>query len=53
MAPAYRRRYGGALGLLPLYLPLARLTPDVVHFEWEDAADGGACCCSTYGNVRS
>jgi glycosyltransferase involved in cell wall biosynthesis len=38
MAPAYRRRYGGALGLLPLYLPLARLTPDVVHFEWEHAA---------------
>ncbi len=38
MAPAYRRRYGGTLGLLPLYLPLARLAPDVVHFEWEHAA---------------
>ena len=38
MAPAYRRRYGGAVGLLALYLPLARLTPGVVHFEWEHAA---------------
>lgn len=35
---AARRRYGGALGLLALCLPLARFRPDVVHFEWHTAA---------------
>jgi colanic acid/amylovoran biosynthesis glycosyltransferase len=38
LPPAYRRRYGGAAGLLAMYLPLARLRPDVVHFEWNTAA---------------
>lgn len=38
LPPAYRRRYGGATGLLAMYLPLARLRPDVVHFEWNSAA---------------
>jgi colanic acid/amylovoran biosynthesis glycosyltransferase len=33
-----RRRYGGAVGLLALCLPLARLRPDVVHFEWHVVA---------------
>jgi colanic acid/amylovoran biosynthesis glycosyltransferase len=36
--PAYRERYGGTAGLLGLYLPIARLRPDVVHFEWHNAA---------------
>jgi len=31
-------RYGGAIGHLALCLPLARLRPDVVHFEWHRAA---------------
>ena len=35
---AYRRRYGGAAGLLSLYLPVATLAPDVVHFEWNHTA---------------
>ncbi len=34
----FRRRYGGVLGLLALYLPVARLRPDVVHFEWNQSA---------------
>jgi colanic acid/amylovoran biosynthesis glycosyltransferase len=38
MDRGYRRRYGGILGLLALYLPVARLRPDVVHFEWSGAA---------------
>lgn len=33
-----RRRYGGILGALAMWLPLARLKPDVVHFEWHTAA---------------
>jgi glycosyltransferase involved in cell wall biosynthesis len=35
---AYRRRYGGLRGLLSLYLPIASLRPDVVHFEWNHSA---------------
>ena len=38
LPPEYRRRYGGVPGLLALYLPLARLWPDVVHFEWQHSA---------------
>lgn len=36
--PAYRRRYGGLPGLLSLYLPIANLRPDIVHFEWNHSA---------------
>jgi colanic acid/amylovoran biosynthesis glycosyltransferase len=36
--PATLRRYGGRTGLLAMCLPLARLRPDVVHFEWNTAA---------------
>lgn len=36
--PGYREYYGGTAGLLGLYLPVARLRPDVVHFEWNNAA---------------
>jgi colanic acid/amylovoran biosynthesis glycosyltransferase len=32
------RRHGGMLDLLAMYLPLARLRPDVVQFEWNVAA---------------
>jgi glycosyltransferase involved in cell wall biosynthesis len=39
LPPAVRRRYGGAMTLLAMYLPLARLSPDVVHFEWSSAAN--------------
>src|SRR5579884_783357 len=35
---AYRRRYHGIFGLLPLYLPIARARPDIVHFEWNHTA---------------
>ncbi len=38
MPPGYRRRYGGVLGLLAMYLPVARVRPDVVHFEWNHSA---------------
>jgi colanic acid/amylovoran biosynthesis glycosyltransferase len=38
LPPSYRKRYGGTTGLLSLYLPLARLRPDIVHFEWNSAA---------------
>jgi colanic acid/amylovoran biosynthesis glycosyltransferase len=31
-------RYGGAIGYLAECLPLARLRPDVVHFEWHRTA---------------
>jgi colanic acid/amylovoran biosynthesis glycosyltransferase len=38
-APASSRRHcGGAIGHLSMCLPLARLRPDVVHFEWHAAA---------------
>jgi colanic acid/amylovoran biosynthesis glycosyltransferase len=33
-----RRQYGGTIGHLALCLPLARLRPDVVHFEWHRTA---------------
>jgi glycosyltransferase involved in cell wall biosynthesis len=33
-----RRRYGGAIGLLAMYLRLARFRPDLVNFEWSTAA---------------
>jgi colanic acid/amylovoran biosynthesis glycosyltransferase len=33
-----RRRRGGVTGLLGPYLPLLRLRPDVVHFEWHSVA---------------
>ena len=35
---AQRERYGGTLGLYAMYLRLARMRPDVVHFEWNTAA---------------
>lgn len=38
LPPAQRERYGGTVGLLSLYLPLVRLKPDIVHFEWNQAA---------------
>jgi glycosyltransferase involved in cell wall biosynthesis len=31
---ATQERYGGGWGLLAMFLPLARLRPDIVHFEW-------------------
>ena len=36
--PAARSRYGGTPGLLAMYARLARLRPDVVHFEWTTSA---------------
>lgn len=36
--PELRRRHGGRRGLLVMCLPLARLRPDVVQFEWNTAA---------------
>jgi glycosyltransferase involved in cell wall biosynthesis len=36
--PALARRHGGTKGLLAMCLPLARLRPDVVQFEWNVAA---------------
>lgn len=36
--PALARRHGGTKGLLRMCLPLARLRPDVVQFEWNIAA---------------
>jgi glycosyltransferase involved in cell wall biosynthesis len=36
--PGERARYGGTAGLYAMYLRLARLSPDVVHFEWNGAA---------------
>jgi colanic acid/amylovoran biosynthesis glycosyltransferase len=36
--PAERERYGGTAGLYAMYLRLARMRPDVVHFEWNSAA---------------
>jgi colanic acid/amylovoran biosynthesis glycosyltransferase len=36
--PRMRRRHGGRRGLLAMCLPLARLRPDVVQFEWNPAA---------------
>ncbi len=36
--PELRRRHGGRAGLLAVCLPLARLRPDVVQFEWNIAA---------------
>lgn len=33
-----RKRWRNATRSLPLYLRLARLNPDIVHFEWEQAA---------------
>ena len=36
--PGLRRRHGGRAGLLAMCLPLARLRPDVVQFEWNTAA---------------
>jgi colanic acid/amylovoran biosynthesis glycosyltransferase len=35
---AHARRRGGTLGILAMCLPLARLRPDVVHFEWHPVA---------------
>jgi glycosyltransferase involved in cell wall biosynthesis len=35
---ALSRRHGGTADLLAMYLPLARLRPDVVQFEWNVAA---------------
>jgi colanic acid/amylovoran biosynthesis glycosyltransferase len=35
---AQRERYGGTVGLLSLYLPLLSLNPDIIHFEWNQAA---------------
>jgi colanic acid/amylovoran biosynthesis glycosyltransferase len=34
----WRRHWGGLDGLLANYLPLVRLRPDVVHFEWQSTA---------------
>ncbi len=36
--PALRRRRGGAVGLCSICVPLARLRPDVVQFEWNTSA---------------
>jgi colanic acid/amylovoran biosynthesis glycosyltransferase len=36
--PDTDRRYGGVTGLLAFCLPLARLRPDIVHFEWHRSA---------------
>jgi glycosyltransferase involved in cell wall biosynthesis len=36
--PELARRHGGTRGLLRMCLPLARLRPDVVQFEWNIAA---------------
>jgi glycosyltransferase involved in cell wall biosynthesis len=36
--PALGRRHGGSRGLLVMCLPLARIRPDVVQFEWNIAA---------------
>jgi colanic acid/amylovoran biosynthesis glycosyltransferase len=33
-----RRRHGGRRGLLASYMPIARVRPDVVQFEWNVAA---------------
>jgi colanic acid/amylovoran biosynthesis glycosyltransferase len=38
MAPEERRDRGGMLALLAGYLRMARLRPDVVHYEWQDGA---------------
>jgi colanic acid/amylovoran biosynthesis glycosyltransferase len=37
-AADWRRRRGSLTGLLADYLPLIRLRPDVVHFEWQSTA---------------
>jgi glycosyltransferase involved in cell wall biosynthesis len=38
-APAeIHKRYGGTVGMLARCLPLARLRPDVIHFEWHSSA---------------
>ncbi len=34
----FRTRHGGFSGVLAMCLPLARLSPDVVHFEWHMVA---------------
>jgi glycosyltransferase involved in cell wall biosynthesis len=34
----FRGHYGGRLELLALYLPLVRMRPDIVHFEWNTTA---------------
>jgi glycosyltransferase involved in cell wall biosynthesis len=39
MSAAACKRYGGTIGLLSMCLPLARLRPDVVHFEHRAAVD--------------
>lgn len=36
--PRLARRHGGTRGLLKMLLPLARLRPDIVQFEWNIAA---------------
>jgi glycosyltransferase involved in cell wall biosynthesis len=36
--PDLARRHGGTKGLLKMCLPLARLRPDVIQFEWNIAA---------------
>jgi colanic acid/amylovoran biosynthesis glycosyltransferase len=36
--PALRKRRGGAAGLYSICVPLARLRPDVVQFEWNTSA---------------
>jgi len=36
--PVLARRHGGTRGLLKMLLPLARLRPDIVQFEWNVAA---------------
>jgi glycosyltransferase involved in cell wall biosynthesis len=36
--PRLARRHGGTGGLLTMLLPLARLRPDIVQFEWNIAA---------------
>jgi glycosyltransferase involved in cell wall biosynthesis len=38
VTPLHRRRHGSTLRLLAMYLPLARMRPDVVHFEWHASA---------------
>jgi len=38
LPPAERDRYGGTLGAYCAFLRLARMRPDVVHFEWNTAA---------------
>ena len=38
VTPAARSRHGGPRGALTMCLPLARLRPDVVHFEWHGTA---------------